>query len=270
MKLFTREELERKDIDTLKRHLRWKLGGYGVAINSIRTDNLLFRGVKCDERPKTIGRISYPPAHCVTELGRLNRVGTSMFYCSRAGPSVYFELHAKKSDCIALSRWTLTEPLWMHHVGYHADALKRMGVPVAPRMRLAYPIPNETKFNERMRRALSLASLKTLRKATSTDTNYQSLSTSGCLMTLVRCQPTTRTVLETIGRLARSTLPWDCADWLTMWLCGQSSLIGISAYSWCNGSASKRQMNNSRLIQSSILLRPESFPMAISCGMRRR
>lgn len=85
MKLFTRDELQRKDIDTLKRHLRWKLGGYGVAINSITTDNALFRGVKCDERPTTVSRISYPPPHCVTKNGRLNRVGTSVFYCSSRG-----------------------------------------------------------------------------------------------------------------------------------------------------------------------------------------
>jgi hypothetical protein len=35
-----------------------------VAINTITTDNLLFRGVVCDERPHTVERISYPWLHC--------------------------------------------------------------------------------------------------------------------------------------------------------------------------------------------------------------
>jgi hypothetical protein len=157
MKLFTREELQRKDIDTLKRHLRQKIGGYGVAISNITTANLLYRGVKCDERPTKVSRISYAPAHCITKNGRLNRAGTSMFYCSRGAPAVFFEVHAKQGERIALSKWKITEPLWMHNVGYHADALERMGAPVGPRAQFVNPIPNETKFNERLRRALSLA-----------------------------------------------------------------------------------------------------------------
>src|SRR5216683_3287859 len=74
-KLFWREQILKRDIDTLKRQLRDKLGGYRVAINYPTRDNLLFRGVVCDERPKTIDRISYPPADRVTRLGRLKRIG---------------------------------------------------------------------------------------------------------------------------------------------------------------------------------------------------
>src|ERR1700730_13941244 len=72
-------------IDTLKHFLRNKLGGYIVAIKDIRTNNLLYRGVSCPERPSTIDRVSYPPADKITKLGLVNRIGTSMFYCSAAG-----------------------------------------------------------------------------------------------------------------------------------------------------------------------------------------
>lgn len=157
MRLFTRDELIRKDIDTLKKHLRWKIGGYTVASTPMRTDNILFRAVRCDERPTTVRRISYPSPEHVKENGRLNRAGSPLFYCSRAAPSAYFEIRAKQGDKIALSRWTLTEPLWMRNLGYHTAALQRIGAPIEPRMRLVNPIPNETRTNERLRRALSLA-----------------------------------------------------------------------------------------------------------------
>jgi hypothetical protein len=157
MWLFTRDEIQRKDIDTLKRHLRQKIGGYTVACTPMKTDNLLFRGVKCNVRPEVVSRISYPPARFVTENGRLNRSGKAIFYASKAAPSVFFEIHAAKGDTIALSQWKVREQLWMHNLGYHHSALKRLGTAVEPRSRLAYPISNETKFNDRLRQALSLA-----------------------------------------------------------------------------------------------------------------
>jgi hypothetical protein len=164
MKLFSREQIQARDIDTLKRQIRQRLGGYTVASMPMTTDNVLFRGVKCDVRPGTVSRISYPPAHCVTENGRFNRAGTSIFYCSRAAPSVLFEIHAKQGDTIALSQWRVTQPIWMRNLGYHPDALHRLGVPIGPRLRLASPISNETKVNNRRRRALSLACTEDVRE----------------------------------------------------------------------------------------------------------
>jgi hypothetical protein len=163
MKLFTREELQRKDINTLKKHLRWKLGGYKVASTPITTENILFRAVKCSERPTTVDRISYPRPHHATKDGRLSRAGSPLFYSSCAAPSAFFEIHPTQGDTIALSHWKLTEPLWMRNLGYHAAALERLGAPIEPRLRLVDPIPNETRANERMRRALSLACTEDVR-----------------------------------------------------------------------------------------------------------
>jgi hypothetical protein len=44
-KLFWREQIIERDIDTLKRQLREKLGGYTVSVSYITKENLLFRGV---------------------------------------------------------------------------------------------------------------------------------------------------------------------------------------------------------------------------------
>jgi hypothetical protein len=158
MKLFWREQVKERDIDTLKRQLREKLGGYGVAIKYLTTDNQLFRGVVCEERPRTISRISYPPEEKVMRLGRLNRIGQPIFYSSRAAPAIFYEIHAQAGQRIALSTWEITEPLWIHNVGYHGDALARIGASMSgPRAGLINPIPNESKFNANLRRQLSLA-----------------------------------------------------------------------------------------------------------------
>jgi hypothetical protein len=49
-----------------------------------------------------------------------------MFYCCVGAFPVFFELHAKPGDLIALSEWALTEPLWMHNLGYHPGSLDKM------------------------------------------------------------------------------------------------------------------------------------------------
>ena len=156
--LLSDSQVRNHSIDDLKRFVRYKIGGYGVAINNIPRGHPLFRGVVCEDRPSTISRISYPPPDRVAKLGRVNRPGIPMFYCSVAAPSVFFELRAKAGDRVALSEWKVTESLWMHHVGYHQDALRRIGAADYPqRRRLIHPIANETKENGRLRRLLSLA-----------------------------------------------------------------------------------------------------------------
>ncbi len=156
-KLFSDTQLRNRDLDTIKSWLRWKIGGYRVMINDTRAGNVIFRGVVAAEMPATINRISYPPAELVTKLGRANRIGHSLFYSSVAGPACFYELKAIAGQRIALAKWTVLEPLWMHNLGFHPHALKRLGVTDSGRARFAHPIPNESKENERMRLQLSLA-----------------------------------------------------------------------------------------------------------------
>jgi hypothetical protein len=156
--IFSDDRLKDKNIDSLKRYLRSKLGGYRVALADITTGNLLYRGVAWKQRPSKIDDVSYPPADRVTKLGRINRIGKPVFYCSVAAHGVFSEMRAKQGDLIALSEWEVAEPLWMHNLGYHQDALRRMGAPaVAMRPRFINPIPNESKRNDRLRCQLCLA-----------------------------------------------------------------------------------------------------------------
>jgi hypothetical protein len=97
-KILSDDQLRKHDIDTLKRFIRHKLGGYKVAIKDTTADRTLYRGVLCAERPSTIDRISYPPTEAIKKLGRVNRVGKSVFYCSVAAPAVFYELRAKQGD----------------------------------------------------------------------------------------------------------------------------------------------------------------------------
>ncbi|HTT80843.1 MAG TPA: hypothetical protein VMF86_14300 [Stellaceae bacterium] len=160
MELFTDAQLQRLDIDTLRRMLRAKLGGYVIAVKDIPAHHLFYRGVHCDACPATTRRIFYPPASVVTTCGRVNRAGEPRFYCSVAAPAVFYELHARQGDCLALSTWELMEPLWVHNLGYHPNALLRMGMQrdgIAMRPLVTHSIPNETKKNRKMRHRLSLA-----------------------------------------------------------------------------------------------------------------
>jgi hypothetical protein len=145
-------------MDEFKDVLRNKLGGMVRATKYSRAGNLIYRGVVCAERPDLISRVSFPPPERVVRWGRLNRSGESVFYGSAAPPNVFYELKARAGSLIAFSQWEVMEPLWMHNLGYHADALARLGaVPSDLRLALTEPISNETRRNRRLRRQVALA-----------------------------------------------------------------------------------------------------------------
>lgn len=155
--MFPDDQLKKADIDTIKRWLGYKVGGCRIAIKDIQEKNRLFRGVFGEQRPTIISRLSYPPPEKVTKLQRANRVGQPRFYCSVALPAVFYELRARAGDFIALSEWEVTEPLWMHNLGFHQNTLQQMGTQdqnIFLRQQLLNPIPNETQANKRMRRQL--------------------------------------------------------------------------------------------------------------------
>jgi hypothetical protein len=156
--LFSESQLQRLTIEALKNQLRTKLGGMARAVKNITAGNIIYRGVFRDHRPDLISNSSYPPPDKVTKLGRLNRPGQSVFYASCAPPGVFYELKAREGALIAFSQWQVMKPLWMHNLGYHADALSRLGaLPNSARLRLIEPIPNETQHNNRLRKKVALA-----------------------------------------------------------------------------------------------------------------
>jgi hypothetical protein len=156
-KIFSDDQLQRWKIDLIRRNLRQRLGGYGVVAKHINPGQLLYRGVLWTDRPTLVEHLWHPPVG-KAQLSRANREGQPLFYACKAAAGVCFELRAKVGDRIAISEWDLIEPLWMHNLGYHDAALNRMGVSArGPRMALTHPLRNETKQNEKLRRALSLA-----------------------------------------------------------------------------------------------------------------
>src|SRR5580704_10362194 len=86
-RIFTEDQIKKRDIDTLKRwvlHKFAKNGSYMIAMKEMTKGNILYRGVRCEERPSSIRRISYPRPEIV-KLGRMNRDGQHRFY-GCAGP----------------------------------------------------------------------------------------------------------------------------------------------------------------------------------------
>ena len=156
--LFSEAQRGRLTIDGLKGVLRNKLGGMVRATKDIRAGNLIYRGVERAQRPDLISQVSFPPPERVTKWGRLNRPGESVFYGSAAAPGVFYELSVRIGSLIAFSEWEVMEPLWMHNLGYHADALARLGaLPNDLRLALTGPIANETRQNSRLRKQVALA-----------------------------------------------------------------------------------------------------------------
>jgi hypothetical protein len=156
---FTFEQMQDRTIEALKGYLRRRIGGYRVARKDMLAINRLYRGVRWNDRPpRSVDEVSYPKPGLIKDFGRANRAGQSMFYCCRGAFPVFFELHAKAGDRIALSEWQPSENLWMNNLGYHAEALKRLGAPVPPqRLPLVNPIPDEAPRNSRLRQRMSLA-----------------------------------------------------------------------------------------------------------------
>ncbi|WP_341702062.1 hypothetical protein [Ferrovibrio sp.] len=157
-KFFRDDQLRRHDIDTLKKFLRRRLGGYVVALRYVQKDNWLYRAVRWKTPPPEVSMVSYPPAGIVRELGRLNRIGEPMFYCSRGQDPTLYEVNAKIGETFAISEWEMKEPLWMHNLGYHPVALGKLGPHGSEEYRpfMRGIIPNEASRNEKIRRRMAL------------------------------------------------------------------------------------------------------------------
>jgi hypothetical protein len=156
--MFTDKQLKKKDIETLKQWLRYKLRGYVVAIKPMVPTRPFFRGVRCGDRPTNIRRISFSPEEKVIRYGRLNRCHQSRFYACTGEPVVFYELHAQQGDCIAVSEWELLEPLWMSNIGFHPQALRRLGAQeqhILRRYPVTHAIPDQTRRNDKLSEQIS-------------------------------------------------------------------------------------------------------------------
>lgn len=153
MRFLDDDQIRRMEIDAIKLFIRRRIGGYHVAIKDLTTDNLLYRGVPWAGRPTKIAQLWHPPTG-ISRMGRANRLGASMFYCSRGAPPVFYEMRAKAGDRIALSEWTVVQPFLFHFLGFDNELMQAIGAPL--RLQLQSLISNETNRNKRIRRALSM------------------------------------------------------------------------------------------------------------------
>jgi hypothetical protein len=74
----------------------------------------------------------YPPAH-VARLGRLNRAGHPVFYCSLHKESVFFELpDLRAGDEIVLTFWKTSQKMIVNNIGYTGFAFEQLGATRTP------------------------------------------------------------------------------------------------------------------------------------------
>src|SRR5579862_2118000 len=102
--LLTDKQIRGHDIDTLQRFVRYRVGGYRVAIKNVAIGYHVFRGVRWAARPDHVAQLSYCPPDTAPQ-GRANRKGEALFYACPAAAVVFYELRPKKGDLIALSEW---------------------------------------------------------------------------------------------------------------------------------------------------------------------
>jgi hypothetical protein len=77
------------------------------------------------EKPVHISELSYMPAH-LTRLGRVNRPGSPVLYCSTSRNTPFFEARPKIGQPIAIVNVITTAPLLANHVGYTRTVFGRL------------------------------------------------------------------------------------------------------------------------------------------------
>ena len=135
--------LQSESIDSLKAKLSDLLVITSSGYLFRPEDTKLYRGRKVGRKPTSIRELSYPPPNA-TKLGRANRDGRPMFYCCTAPGVIAFELGLSAGDLLAISTWTINEPLACVAVGYSNGNLARLGSPRQdPRQQASGAIPKQ-------------------------------------------------------------------------------------------------------------------------------
>ena len=101
---FRRMDLETLSLAEVQARLARLLDGYPFSLSQMHIHGV-FRVRKNPEQGKTLGHareLWYPPAHAVTELGRVNDVGQARLYCSSAPHTAMFEARAEPGDTVTL------------------------------------------------------------------------------------------------------------------------------------------------------------------------
>jgi hypothetical protein len=88
----------------------------------------LYRATKHHQTvPRHVDELSAPPLSKITSLGRCNRVGQALFYCSSDNNCVLEEINPAVDDLVVRATWQTTERMMLHDVGYSSEAFARAG-----------------------------------------------------------------------------------------------------------------------------------------------
>jgi hypothetical protein len=119
-----RADLSKASIDDLKRILAPAIEGRLVTVPVLNAGTPLYRA-RVTGKPTHIKDVSYPPAS-LTRLGRANREGAPVLYCSAAREGALFEVRPRVGETVVVAKWTTTAPMVVHQVGYSTNAINQL------------------------------------------------------------------------------------------------------------------------------------------------
>ncbi len=104
--------------------------GFRVSSPLFEAGTIIARAVKVTEKPTNKARVSYLPPSRVIANGRLNRRGEVMFYGSIGAGATrmlacLLECRCAEGERFAVSIWTTTKPILMHHLGYSIEVMEQ-------------------------------------------------------------------------------------------------------------------------------------------------
>jgi len=126
------DNIKQLGIDEIRELIRPLMKGVRVEAPIIPAESFLYRARKIDDsfnknRKILLKDLKYPPPDKST-LGRLNRDGQSVFYCSGSKEPVFFELPSlSNGDKIILSFWQTSEDMMVNNIGYTEYIFNKMG-----------------------------------------------------------------------------------------------------------------------------------------------
>jgi hypothetical protein len=113
--------LKQTNFEYLKSILLPFVSGYFSSSTTSNIDELTYRAVRWDNKPKNKTQLSYPPA-CKVQLGRANIPKSPIFYASAGCHSTILELKPNQGDRLAISKWRIKKNLNLFCVGYTKKA----------------------------------------------------------------------------------------------------------------------------------------------------
>lgn len=126
------DNIEQLDIDEIRELIRPLMTGIRVEAPIVPAGSFLYRARKINssfnkDRKILLSDLKHPPPNKST-LGRLNRDGQSVFYCSGSKEPVFFELpNLSNGHEIILSFWQTSEDMILNNIGYTEYIFNKIG-----------------------------------------------------------------------------------------------------------------------------------------------